>query len=112
MTREVVWAGQIRVPTPATLKKYGYTEEEWRAMLIEQGGVCAICEKAPQSGILHFDHEHVRGWKKMPPEKRKLYVRALICQFCNRFVMARTMTLAKARNIVAVLEAYYKRRPK
>ena len=34
-------------------------------------------------GSWHVDHEHVDGWEEMPPEKRKLYVRGLLCNGCN-----------------------------
>lgn len=112
----------IQIPAPATLKMYGLTEGEWVQMLGEQGYRCAVCWKTPvcqnarckvmeTHGHLHTHHQHVKGWKTMPPEKRKLYVVALVCQFCNRFVLARTLTLLKARNIVRMLEHYEGRKP-
>jgi hypothetical protein len=44
-------------------------------MAKKQKQVCAICGKLPASGRLNIDHEHHRGWSRMAPEKRKLYVR-------------------------------------
>jgi hypothetical protein len=39
--------------------------------------------------VLHTDHQHVRNWKKMPPEKRKLYVRGILCWPCNSLLRVR-----------------------
>lgn len=86
-------------PSKATLKKYGLTLGEWRDILTKQGGICPICEKEPSTGRFVVDHLHVKGWKKLPPEKRKTYVRGLTCWFCNRWYMSRNMTIEKARNI-------------
>ena len=112
---DVEWIQGIRVPSDATLKKYFYGDPDerrrkWKKILVRQGYVCAICGGKPNTGILHIEHEHVRGWKKFPAEVRQRYVRGLVCQFCNRFVLARTMTLKKARAIVAYLEAYNDRK--
>lgn len=111
----------IQIPAAATLKVYGLTRDEWVDMLEEQNGECAVCAKVTECtnkrcktdephGHLHTHHQHVAKWKKMAPERRKTYVIALVCQFCNRFVLSRTMTLRKARNIVKMLEAYDARR--
>lgn len=100
------WVEGIRVPTETTLKKYGLTVSTWLDLAALEGFTCAICEKKPKSGVLHIEHEHARRWKKMPPEQRVLFIRGLVCQFCNRFVLARTITLRKARRIVWYLERY------
>lgn len=102
----------VKVPTTATLRKYGLTESEWLAILARQGNVCAICEKVPESGKFVTDHQHAPKWKKMPPEDRKKYVRGVICHFCNSHCVGRFMTLPKAINVVTYLRAYAKRRPK
>lgn len=107
----------IKVTSDATLKTYGLTRDEWVQMLGDQGYRCAVCWKTPvcedkrcktaePHGHLHTHHQHVAKWKKMKPEDRKKYVVALVCQFCNRFVLARTLTLLKAKNIVRMLEHY------
>ena len=108
----VVCGGQMvakkekEYPLDSTLNKYGLTRTDFKMMLQAQGSICPICEKVPTSGKWHIDHEHVKNWKKMPAEKRKLYVRGILCFFCNRFYMAKAMTKTKARNIVTYLEDY------
>jgi hypothetical protein len=96
----------IRPPKPATLKKYGITEAEWLEMLEGQGNVCAICNKEPPSGRLCIDHEHCKGWRKMKPELRRTFVRGILCWTCNHYYVGRGITIQKARNVVAYLEAY------
>lgn len=99
----------IRVPSAPTLEKYGLTPEAWRDIIDAQGAVCAVCELAPGARQLHIDHDHVRGWKKLPPEKRAATVRGLLCWFCNNHYVGRSITVKKARNVVAYLEAYVTR---
>lgn len=94
----------ICVPKPATLKRYGLTGEAWLAILEAQGGVCYVCQKAPPSGRLCTDHEHVRGWKGKPPEERRRFVRGLLCWTCNHYYLGRGITVAKARRVVEYLE--------
>src|SRR5699024_1191199 len=55
-------------------REYGITSADYRRMLREQGGVCAICARPPYpSGApLVVDHCHVSG-----------AVRALLCGPCN-----------------------------
>ena len=93
-------------PKPETLVKYGLTLEDWRAILEEQGWVCAICAKLPPSGRMVIDHEHTPKWKSMKPELRKTFVRGVLCWFCNAHYLGRSITLAKAKNMVRYLEAY------
>jgi len=94
------------VPTKGTLKTYGLTVKEWGTILQSQGGVCAICKKLPFNGRLCIDHDHAPGWKKMPPEGRKLHIRGLVCFFCNHYYLARALTLARAQAVVTYLERY------
>jgi len=93
-------------PTQTTLNKFGLTRLDFRMQLEAQGGTCAVCKKIPTTGRWYIDHEHVKNWKKLPPEKRKLYVRGILCYFCNRFYMAKAMTKEKAQNIIIYLEEY------
>jgi hypothetical protein len=53
---------------------YGISLEDYNRLLAEQGGVCAICKEAQQSGKsrLVVDHDH---------ETNK--VRGLLCTNCN-----------------------------
>jgi hypothetical protein len=106
----------ITQPTPATLAKYGGTPEGWLALLTEQGGVCGVCGQVPNPSKkdgkrrLVVDHEHVRGWKRMPPEERWTYVRGLCCWWCNSAYLGRGITIAKAEGVVRYLRAYADRR--
>ncbi len=102
---------KVQVPSDVTLKKYGLSSEEWLDMLAEQGGVCGVCGRVPATGRLVTDHEHVAGWKKMPPEQRKMYVRGLVCWFDNHSYLGRGITVAKAEGVVAYLKRYQARRP-
>lgn len=115
--------GEIQIPSAPTLKQYGMTRDEWVDMLIDQDLCCALCGIHPvcsnkrcrttePHGHLHTEHAHIAGWKKMPPEKRKQYVRGLVCQFDNRFVLARTMTLKRAAQVVEYLKRWEARRPR
>jgi hypothetical protein len=99
---------QVKIPTQNTLKKYGLTEVEWLAILDSQGGVCPICQKVPMTGRLVTDHLHIKGWKKMPPEMRKKYVRGLLCHFDNHYTLARSVTVDKAKRLVQYLENFEK----
>lgn len=102
----------IRQPTPATLKRYGLTVDEWRALLAAQNGVCYVCRKEPSSGTLCIDHDHAPKWKTRPPEVRKTYVRGLLCWFCNKHYVGRAITIAKAKRVVEYLEAYERKQAK
>ena len=56
------------------LRKYGLTLEQYDAMLVEQGGRCAICETSTPAkhGSWCIDHEH-----------GSMKVRGLLCVKCN-----------------------------
>lgn len=58
------------------------------------------------SGILHVDHSHVRGWKKLPPEERRKYVRGLTCFVDNSVFLRRGATPERLRSAAAYLERY------
>ena len=107
---ELFPAAGPRVPGRGRLRRYGLSAEDWAAMCRRQGGVCAVCRRLPASGRLNIDHEHVRGWKKMPPGERRLYVRGLLCPWCNGKVASWRITLDKARALVRYLADYNGRR--
>jgi hypothetical protein len=96
----------VTPPKKATLKRYGLSLEEWKAMLEEQGGVCAVCQKVPPNGRLCTDHHHAPKWKKMPPEQRKRYVRGLLCAYCNLRLLRKGWTLDKLKRAVVYIEKY------
>ena len=67
------------------LRRFGITLDEYNAMLIRQGGVCAVCGELPTSvrnrrkgkqrtfiARLVVDHDHATGM-----------VRGLLCSSCN-----------------------------
>lgn len=98
----------VTVPTLATLKRYGMTLAHWKELVRAQGGVCAVCGFLPRvTKRLVVDHEHVRGWKRLPPEERKRHVRGLVCSMpCNRRLLRREMTLLTAWKVVRYLKAH------
>jgi hypothetical protein len=63
--------------------RFGITSEDYERMLVEQGGVCAIC-KGPSgraNGTYSIDHDH----KCCPSNRRSCgkCVRGLLCVGCN-----------------------------
>jgi hypothetical protein len=103
---------QVRTPSARTLKRYGLSPEAWRGILKGQGGVCAVCGTVPKSGGLVIDHEHTRGWAKLPPEKRRLYVRGLLCSYDNFRWLRKGATTQRLRAAADYLERYEKTRSK
>ena len=71
--------GHARVLRGQNLKRcYGMTLEQFEGMLVEQGGVCAVCRKddpGGRHGQFHVDHCHDSG-----------KVRGLLCDACNRML--------------------------
>lgn len=96
----------VKIPSVATLKKYGISAGTWAEMMHRQGGVCFICRKVPPSKRLCIDHLHVRGWRRMKPQARSKYVRGLLCTFCNFRLVNKSMTLTKAERVVLYLRNF------
>lgn len=105
------------IPLPKTLAKYGLTEKDFLAILESQNGICPICHKIPnpskRDGKIRFviDHYHAKGYAKLPPEKRKAYVRGLVCWYDNRYFLSKGITAEKAKNITTYLEEFERRKP-
>ena len=58
------------------LKTFGLSIEQYDAMLISQGGLCAICGSVPSDArSLAVDHDHDTG-----------LVRGLLCTACNVYL--------------------------
>lgn len=113
MTKITVPLGMnVVVPTKQTLDKYGLDEQAWLAILKDQDWACFVCEKLPPSGRLVVDHYHAKGWKKMLKEKRKLYIRGLLCWTCNHYLVGRGVTVQKSRRVTLYLEQFESRMPK
>lgn len=96
---------QIVVPAPATLRRYGLTEDEWRLIGNKQNWRCP-CGRVPGTGKFNIDHEHVRGWKAMAPADRRQYVRGLVCWTCNKYTLARGADPDRMRKLADYLENY------
>lgn len=99
-------------PTPPrdeTLKRYGLSRDDFDGILTAQGGVCAICQGLP-NGRWNIDHEHVRGWAKMTPNRRKMYVRGILCWRCNRYYAGPGITISRAQSMMTYLLDYEERK--
>lgn len=77
-----------RIPTQATLDKYGLSFAEWHSILEEQEGECAIC--MVEGKPLQIDHRHRPKYSSLPAEERKKWVRGLCCFRCNHKVLGAT----------------------
>jgi hypothetical protein len=66
--------------------RYGLSLRGYEYLMKKQKGVCAICKK-PSKSNLHVDHEHVKGYKDLPPNKKRQLVRGLLCHWCNRYLL-------------------------
>lgn len=98
---------KIRLPTKATLRKYGLSQDDFVHLWERQQGQCPICHRLFDEKVRAvIDHLHAPRWKKMPPDKRKRYVRGLLCLYDNRRMLPKGMTLQRARNIVLYLEKF------
>jgi hypothetical protein len=81
-------------------KRFGISAETYRAILLAQGGRCAICRGQSVRGPLAVDHDHATG-----------QIRGLLCTLCNRglgafrddpaFLQAAASYLAAAKANVA-----------
>jgi hypothetical protein len=65
------WA-EWRIRRARNLRQFNLTLDGYADLLADQGGVCAICRKAPQAKPLCVDHCHTTG-----------AIRGLLCGPCN-----------------------------
>ena len=95
-----------KLPSQYTLRKYGLSLKEWIGMYQKQRGKCLVCD---EEKVLCVDHFHAKNWKKMPPQKRKLYVRGLLCFWCNYRVLRKGTTVLKLLNAAKYLIKFEKK---
>jgi len=100
----------IKPPGLPTLRRYGLTAAGWLRLLKAQGWKCPVCHKTGAGVKWNTDHDHVPGWKNMPPEERRRYVRGVLCAYCNHRRVNSRMSALEARRIANYLEAYEARR--
>jgi hypothetical protein len=91
------------IPSKLILDKYGLSSQEWEDILHKQGDMCPICKKESKTGRYVTDHFHAKGWKKMSPEQRKLYIRGVTCWWCNKQIIGRGITIEKLQNAINYL---------
>jgi hypothetical protein len=102
----------IKQPTSATLKRHGLTPEQWQEMLDRQGGQCSLCPPGhlPPSNMLNIDHQHVRGYDQMPPERKRVYHRGLVCYWHNKNFLGRGASVDLFVRAAEYLRAYEERK--
>lgn len=111
-------------PSDNTLAKYGLTRVSWHTLVRRQGGLCPICQTPLAGRPVVVDHAHVKGFEArkvrrrngkkfkvrvMPPAERRVHVRGVLHNFCNRYVRS-WLTLERAQAIVEYLAAHEKRK--
>lgn len=77
--------------------KYGLTDEAYTAILLAQGGGCAICggqSRSKKKGTLCVDHDHKTG-----------LVRGLLCDVCNQAIGLFCDSPERMRKASSYLEA-------
>lgn len=94
----------IKDPSARVMEKYGVDIAWWRERISAQKGLCPICNGTRERMVI--DHEHAKGWKKMPAEKRRAYVRGIVCWFCNLYYLCRGMTVQRAVNTVEYMREF------
>lgn len=77
------------------MRTYGISGDEYEALLLAQGGGCAICGKSQgtEKNRLAVDHDHVTD-----------RVRGLLCHRCNRALGAFGDSIDGIRRVLAYLE--------
>jgi hypothetical protein len=80
-------------------RKYGITEEQFRALLSAQGSRCRICDlqlrvAGPRETLAHVDHDHATG-----------VIRGILCRHCNSAVGYLRDSPERARRAADYLEA-------
>lgn len=107
LTKEAERRG-VRIPTPATLRRYGLSADDWVQLLKDQDWKCPICLKVKI--VWNTDHQHVPMWKLRPPEERRAHVRGILCAHCNHRVVHSEISAETAQRIADYMKRYEERR--
>lgn len=88
-------------------KKFGITEQDYKTMLIEQKGVCAICG-CPETKIAQ---QNKTGEKKLRPlsvdhDHKTGNVRALLCDNCNNGLERFAENIEYLANAISYIEKH------
>lgn len=67
-----IYCSKICKDRAQQIRRYGLTIDQYRAMVLAQGGRCAICLREPSGKGFHIDHNH-----------QTMVVRSLLCDGCN-----------------------------
>lgn len=108
--RQEAQGRDIKIPAKSTLRIYGLTERDWLILFREQGWRCPICQV--EKAHWNIDHQHVSGWKRMPPKVRATFVRGILCWSDNKNNAPSNLSGEKARRLADYLDAYEARRRK
>lgn len=84
-------------------RKFNITPREYSQMLDAQGGVCAICKKAPSDKRLAVDHDH-----SCCPETGSSCgkcIRGLLCWMCNTAIGNMNDDIARLEAAIAYLRS-------
>lgn len=74
---------ELKVRDKKLFSRFGITLDEYNAILMEQNGVCWICQRPPTGNALAVDHRHVLRDKQQDPRNTRTRVRGLLCWQCN-----------------------------
>lgn len=77
-------------------KTYGISLNEFNDQLRSQNHGCWICGRT--DGRLCQDHIHVKGFKMMKPEQKRLFIRGILCFMCNTALKGFEKTVDGKRN--------------
>ena len=94
-------------PSPRTLAGYGMTPAEWLAVVDRQGNRCPICLRHDVE--LVTDHVHIRGFRKLPADQRRRYVRGCPCRHCNLRLIPQRGTADEIQRVAEYLRAHEQR---
>jgi hypothetical protein len=98
--------GAVKEPTAATLKKYGLAPRQWSRLGASQDWMCPVCGRHLSVSRTAIDHEHIKGWKSLSPEKKRRQIRGILHGYpCNRFFVARN-TLRTAESVAGYLRRH------